>query len=327
MSDTNQYVIHSRNSDVADNSDLRYADRYIDSRDEAEEAFRLECGKGNIVDMLYGTPGNYKTVKKNYAFVDGHFTIRDFSRPIMEEFSGLLFDERLNDDMRIEIWNLAVDALGIPEKSILVDDGGLSREYYYASERLKGFDRYDYMSLEDAVNSFDSDKFSKKTVDLVIEEERKHYSVAAALKKQQQRQEVQEAVFPFPCDTNESEFWKGKTSNVDLPMDGFRKAVERYAEDGEHGQCGDWKIQKIGDNCIDCQISFDSRVVVECRPDNSSGAEAFTEVVIKDFSLGHEPLISNKSYKEIFDSIHSEFPDYKMGALEQNRIRVDSLGR
>lgn len=318
MSDINRYVIRSRNlSDAADNSDLRCFERYIDSRCEAEEVFRIECGQGRIVDMLYGTPSYYDTVKKNYTFVDGRFTIKDSraSAPIMEEFAGLLNDKRLNDDMRIEIWNRVVDALGIPNKRLLVDEGGLSREYYFADERFKGFERQDYMSFKDAIKSFDSDTFSKKSVDLVIEEERKHYSAEAALEKQHRRQEAQEANFPFPCDPNEpeSEFWKGKTTNVDLPMDGFRKAVERYAEDGEYGKCGDWEIQKIDDDRVECQISFDTRVVVECLQQ--------TEVVIK------EPLISNRTYKDIFDLMHSRFPEYRMGSLEKDRLRVDTLSR
>lgn len=254
------------------------------------------------------------------------------------EFLGLLSDERLNEEMKIDIWNFAVEAIGIPDKRILVDEGGLSREYYFADERFKGFERQDYMSLEDAINSFDSDKFSKKTVNLVIEEERKHYSVETALKKQKQREAV---ALPFLSGTiePESEFWKGKINNVDLPMDGFRRAVERYAEDGDYGKCGDWELKRIGDDCVECQILFDSRVVVECCPridvydpvsGNGSGVcpvDERIEVQIKGFSFGHEPLISDKSYKEIFDSVHSEFPDYKMGALEQDRIRVASLGR
>ena len=39
---------------------------YTDSRKDAEEIYNQLCKDGWRVEILFGTPGHYETVKKNY---------------------------------------------------------------------------------------------------------------------------------------------------------------------------------------------------------------------------------------------------------------------
>lgn len=45
----------------------RMQNAYFDSRKEAEEAYNISCKEGWNVEMLYGTPGHYETVKSKLS--------------------------------------------------------------------------------------------------------------------------------------------------------------------------------------------------------------------------------------------------------------------
>lgn len=123
--------------------------------------------------------------------------------------------------------------------------------------------------------------------------------------------------------------------SVDLPMDGFRKAVERcidainddvaaqYPEfrnvPGFGGECGSWfvGVPNRGDG-IAMEIEFDGLCVAVAK-----------ETVNGDVVVMRVDSISDKTLKEIFDVVHSRFPDYQLSASEKERLQISNqdLGR
>lgn len=118
----------------------------------------------------------------------------------------------------------------------------------------------------------------------------------------------------------------------DVPMDGFKKAVERCAANffanmdfkgaGIGGACGPWEVKLSSDSKdkIAVEILFDSKpVALGMRQDDGIAVE-FSRV---------DECLSDRCFKEIFDAMHSEFPNYRLSAKEEERLNSASqnLGR
>ena len=83
-----QYVVQSSKS-LGDGKKAGSPDRfYTDSLGSAEEAYRIECGKGRLVDLLYGSPKSYRTLKANYDFRDGRFVLNPSEPDFRNVFSN-----------------------------------------------------------------------------------------------------------------------------------------------------------------------------------------------------------------------------------------------
>ncbi len=115
--------------------------------------------------------------------------------------------------------------------------------------------------------------------------------------------------------------------NRDLSLDGFRKAVERCADESSKyenrdfavGECGPWKISLLNRQYttgLGLEICYDSKPVVKAF----HVVDPFGHLLLE--ASRYHNTVSDKTFNEIFDVVHSEFPSLTRDIEERRRFQV-----
>lgn len=130
------------------------------------------------------------------------------------------------------------------------------------------------------------------------------------------------------CDKASARF-----EEVELSMDGFNKALDRYEENIDFsfdsgrvcGICGPWSLESDAANHMIFNVSYEGKLIVSASKD----LMRFDEYEDGRFALKRELNISDKDFSEIVASIQGRFSSFAMEASEQEKVfkNLGHLGR
>ena len=102
---------------------------------------------------------------------------------------------------------------------------------------------------------------------------------------------------------------------MDVPIDGFHAALERFDIDGACGVCGDWKVESSPSSPALWIALYDGEPVVECV---TNGDEKTKE---QGGDIRRIMNITDRAFKGICDIAHGVFPKCRMSPLDRQMIQ------
>lgn len=99
-----------------------------------------------------------------------------------------------------------------------------------------------------------------------------------------------------------------KIDKQGINLDGLRNCLLRYDQLGKRGHCGPWTVHDGGYDLL-WELCYNSKPVVCCYKDGS------------DKILERSSSMSDKTFSEICDMVHSVFPECLMSPIESHKIQ------
>ncbi len=99
---------------------------------------------------------------------------------------------------------------------------------------------------------------------------------------------------------------------LEVSLNGFHTSLDCFANE-DPSKCGPWEIFWLSPS-MDIQICYEDRPVIQSYKNDLNSKGGF---------LQREACISDKSFSEICDMVHSDFPQFVMAPFEQEKINTN----